>query len=103
MEGLHDYAVGRTGVLVPNSSGQPSWRLGSNHSAQQWQYKMARRGWAPQQISEAIQNGQQFPAVNNVNPGNVATRYVHPTTGRSVVVDDVTKEVIHVGGEGFVY
>jgi hypothetical protein len=81
---------------------------------------MAQRGWTPQQITEAIQNGQQFPAVNNVNPGNAATRYVHPTTGRSVVVDNTTRyvhpttgrsvvvdnttqEVIHVGGDGFVY
>jgi hypothetical protein len=64
---------------------------------------MVARGWTPQMISDAIQNGQQFPAVNNVNPGNAATRYVHATTGRSVVVDNVTAEVIHVGGDGFVY
>jgi Colicin E5 ribonuclease domain len=90
-------------VLVPNSSGQPSWRFGGNHSAQKWQKKLAQRGWTPQQISDAIQSGRQFPAVNNVNPGNAATRYVHSRTGRSVVVDDVTGEVIHVGGDGFVY
>jgi Colicin E5 ribonuclease domain len=65
--------------------------------------KMQQRGWTPQQITEAIQNGQQFPAANNVNPANTATRYVHPSTGRSVVTDDVTEEVIHVGGDGFVY
>jgi hypothetical protein len=64
---------------------------------------MAARGWTAQLITYAIQNGQQFPAVNNVNPSNGATRYVHPATGRSVVVDDVTAEVIHVGGDGFVY
>jgi hypothetical protein len=103
VEGLHNYAVGHTGILVHNSSGQPGWRLGGNHTAQQWRNKMARRGWTPQQISEAIQYGPQFPAVNNVNPDNAATRYVHPTTGRSVVVDNVTGEVIHVGGDGFVY
>jgi hypothetical protein len=50
-----------------------------------------------------MQKGQQFKAVNNVNPGNAATRYVNPQTGRSVVVDDVTREVIHVGGDGFKY
>ncbi len=95
-----------TGILVHNTSGnpgQPSWKLGSNHSAQQWQNQMTQRGWTPNQITEAVQNGQQFPAVNNVNPANAATRYVHPTTGRSVVVDNVTEEVIHVGGDGFVY
>jgi hypothetical protein len=64
---------------------------------------MAQRGWTPDQITEAMQTGQQFPAVNNVNRANPATRYVHPTTGRSVVVDNVSEEVIHVGGDGFVY
>ena len=58
-------------------TGQPSWKLGSNHSAQEWQNKMAQRGWKPDQITEAMQTGQQFPAVNNVNPANAATRYVH--------------------------
>jgi hypothetical protein len=64
---------------------------------------MRQRGWTLDQITEAVQNGQKIPAVNNVNPGNAATRHVHPTTGRSVVIDNVTKEVIHVGGDGFVY
>ena len=53
-------------------------------------------------ITEAIQAGLPFPAPNHVNPGHSATRSVHPTTGRSVV-DDVSGEVIHVGGDGFLY
>jgi hypothetical protein len=36
-------------------------------------------------------------------PANGATRYVNPTTGRSVVIDNVTQEVLHVGGDGFLY
>jgi hypothetical protein len=83
--------------------GVPTWTLGKNHSAQQWQNQMQMRGWTPAQITEAIQVGQRFLAPNHVNPGHSATRYVHPTTGRSVVVDDVSGEVIHVGGDGFVY
>ena len=85
------------------TSGQPIWRFGSNHTAHQWRDKMRQRGWTPDQITEAVSNGRKVPAVNNVNPGNATTRYIHPTTGRSVVIDDVTKEVIHVGGDGFVY
>lgn len=64
---------------------------------------MKKRGWTPEQISEALQEGKNFPAENVVNQGNTATRYVHPTTGRSVVIDDVTMEVLHVGGDGFKY
>ena len=90
--------------MAPGATpGQPNWRLGSNHTAQQWLDKMRQRGWTPDQISEAVQHGRKVPAVNQVNPSNAATRHVHPTTGRSVVIDDVTKEVIHVGGDGFVY
>jgi len=88
---------------VQNPSRSPSWKLGSNHTPQQWQAKMAQRGWTANQIAEAIQNGQRFPAVNKVNSANPATRYVHPSTARSVVVDNMTGEVIHVGGDGFVY
>jgi hypothetical protein len=64
---------------------------------------MKKRGWTPDQITEAIAEGYSIPATNKVTPGNGATRYVHPATGRSVVVDDTTREVIHVGGNGFVY
>jgi hypothetical protein len=85
------------------SSGSPAWRLGGNHTAAKWASKMGSRGWTPEQISEAIQGGQSFPAANHVHPSSPATRYVHPTTGRSIVVDGSTGEVIHVGGNGFLY
>ena len=81
----------------------PGWRPGSQKGAAKLERQMAKRGWTPDQITEAMQGRQTFPATNLVNNGNSATRYVHPTTGRSVVIDDVTKEVIHVGGDGFKY
>ena len=64
---------------------------------------MDQRGWVPQQVTEALQTGQQFPAMNLVNKANPAIRYVHPVTGQSVVQDTVTKEIIHFGGPGFKY
>jgi hypothetical protein len=88
---------------VSGTSGTPNWRLGANHSAELWQRKMQRRGCTADQIEEAVRLGQRFAAANNIQPANGATRYVHPTTGRSVVLDDATDEVIHVGGDGFVY
>jgi len=81
----------------------PPWRFGANHSDIQWQQRIAKRGWSVDQIDEAIATGQRFSATNLVHPANPATRYVHPTTGRSVVRDDVTGEVVHVGGDGFLY
>ncbi|MCO6509304.1 MAG: hypothetical protein J5I65_00765 [Aridibacter famidurans] len=63
----------------------------------------ARRGWTKKMVQEAVEFGQQFPARNKIRPGNGATRYVHPKTGQSVVIDDVTNEIMHVGGPGFLY
>ena len=79
------------------------WKLRGEKSSTKWANQMKKRGWTPQQIDEAISNGKMFSAENNINPGNPATRYVHPKTGRSVVIDDVSKEVLHVGGDGFKY
>lgn len=65
--------------------------------------KMQQRGWTAGQITEVPGIGQQFPATNLVNQGNATARFVHRRTGRSVVMDNVTKEVIHDGGDGFLY
>ncbi len=64
--------------------------------------QMAHRGWTKAQINEAQALGDRRPAWN-LETGGPATRYIHPTTGRSVVIDDASGEVIHVGGDGFVY
>jgi hypothetical protein len=61
--------------------------------------QMRKRRWTEAQIVEAMQP-QPIPTHGKKGP---ATRYVHPRTGRSVVVDDATGEVFHVGGDGFEY
>jgi hypothetical protein len=61
---------------------------------------MARRGWAAEQIDEAVQRGNRIDAKNR-KTGGPATRYVNPDTGKSVVIDNTTDEVIQVGQEGF--
>ena len=80
-----------------------AWRLGNHKSTGKWEQQMIARGWTSAQINQAISGNIRYPANNDVNPGNPATRYVHPGTGRSVVVDDNTMEVLHVGGDGFEY
>lgn len=64
--------------------------------------QMAARGWTPERIDEARASGRAFQTTN-LETGGAATRYVHPVTGRSVVIDDRSGEVIHVGGDGFIY
>ncbi len=66
------------------------------------QSPLGPRGWTVASINEAIATGVKVPCRNKAN-GNLATRYIHAVTGQSVVVDNVTNEVIHVGGPGFLY
>ncbi|MCI0363239.1 MAG: hypothetical protein L0219_05110 [Phycisphaerales bacterium] len=80
-----------------------SWSLGGYKPRIKWQNQLQQREWTSQQIGEAIQSGKQLPVVNNANPANAATRYVHPHMGRSVVVDNISNEVLHVGGDGYQY
>lgn len=62
--------------------------------------QMITRGWTPQDIDDAVKNGQRIDAINKAN-GDPATRYVNPQTGKSVVIDEITNEVIQVGGQDF--
>lgn len=63
---------------------------------------LLKRGWTPQEIQDAYENGKQVQAVNMAN-GRAATRYINPTTGKSVVIENGSGQVIHVGGAGFKY
>jgi RHS repeat-associated protein len=90
-----------TGVLIPGEGEEEIGAAGASIGAKIAR-QMETRGWTEDEIREAIASGEQVRAVNKAT-GNPATRYVNPKTGQSVVVDDVTKEVIHVGGPGFKY
>jgi predicted RNA binding protein YcfA (HicA-like mRNA interferase family) len=60
---------------------------------------MAKRGWTEDQIIEALRT----KGIPTCGRSGSATRYVHPETSRSVVVDNATGEVFRVGGDGFEY
>ncbi|MFZ1153412.1 MAG: colicin E5-related ribonuclease [Solirubrobacteraceae bacterium] len=90
-----------TAVLIPGEGEAEIGAEGISISAKMAS-QMEARGWTGESIQEAIQSGDQVQAVNKAT-GNPATRYINPATGRSVVLDDVTKEVIHVGEQGFKY
>jgi hypothetical protein len=83
--------------------GNTGLRFGSHHSETKWANQMANRGWTTEEIYEAVKVGQSAPVINQVNPGNAATIYYHPVTGRAVVVDNVTNEILHIGGDNFNY
>ena len=77
------------------------WSLGKHKSALKWANRMKKRGWTNQQIDDVLANGKQFPAPNLVNPANNATRYVDTQTGRFVVRDDVSGEILQISGDGY--
>lgn len=65
---------------------------------------MQNRGWTNDLVDGAVQNGDAFPTVHKLaGANNAATRYVHPVTGQSVVIDNALGQVIQVGGPGFRY
>lgn len=86
----------------PSGGSGRKWKFGRHKDAPKWARQMKQRGWTVAQIDEAIGHGQQYPAPNNVNPANGATRFVNPTTGRYLVLDDATGEILQLGGDGFV-
>lgn len=61
--------------------------------------QMRKRGWTEQQVREALA-ASPIPAVGKRGP---AFRYIHPVSGRTVMVDAATGEIFHVGGERFKY
>jgi len=61
--------------------------------------QMRKRGWTEQQVREAMRT-TGIPAMGKRGS---ATRYVHPITGKSVVVDNRSGEIFHVGDEEFGY
>ena len=100
---LMPLGIEREAANITSSAAGSLWKFGANKSPQKWVNQMTQRGWNEKQISEAISQGEKFAAENLVNKGNAATRHVHPSTGQSVVQDNVTKEIIHVGGKNFGY
>ncbi len=93
------YAGLATAALIPGEGEAEIGAEGISISAKIAR-QMETRGWTEEAIQEAMDSGEQVRAVNKAT-GNPATRYINPTTGQSVVVDDVTREVIQVGAPGF--
>lgn len=77
------------------------WTLGDFKSLTKWENQMADRGWTPEQIDDILANGEQFNAPNKVYPQNSATRYIDLNTGRYIVRDDVTGEILQISKDGF--
>ncbi len=63
--------------------------------------QMAERGgWTKQDILDTIKNGTPHEAINKMTGGS-ATEYVNAATGKFVVVDNATKQVIQISKSGY--
>ena len=91
------------GIVDDVGNAASKWKFGEFKSVTKWQNRMTKRGWTPEQITEALKSKEVYQMVNEVNLGNQALRYVHPTTGTSVVINSVTNEMLQIGGEGVVW
>lgn len=92
------------GEFVDDAIRAPATRPDFANISAKIERQMQTRGWTPDLIDEAVTSGSKFPAVNKLGGANTpATRYVSPTTGQSVVIDNATGEIIQVGGPGFKY
>jgi hypothetical protein len=60
--------------------------------------RMVQGGWTKQDILDAIANGQVYPAINKAT-GGAATEYV-TSSGKFVVIDNTTKQVLQVSRPG---
>ena len=92
----HNYYVSELKILVHNNENCNPIKYANEEKIKK---QMKKRGWTEEQIREAMETEGILAEGKNGS----ATRYVHPQTGRSVVVDNATKEVFHVGGDGFKY
>jgi hypothetical protein len=92
------------GEFVDDALRAPATRPDFANISAKIERQMQTRGWTTGLINEAVTSGNKFPAVNKLGGADTpATRYVSPTTGQSVVIDNATGEIIQVGGPGFKY
>jgi hypothetical protein len=61
--------------------------------------QMKERGWTEQDIVDALKT----EGILTQGKNGPATRYVNPNSGKSVVVDNSTGEIFHVGDVGYKY
>ena len=65
------------------------------------QAQMVARGWTRQEMLDVFEKGQPSRVVDRTVGGALATQYLDTATGRFIVVNDATGNVIQVSGAGF--
>ena len=91
VEGFHTYCVTDSAILVHNKCGdnQSNYNLNGAKS----ESYMNKRGWSPDKINAAINNGPMGTAINKAN-NMQSTVYCYPGTNYYVVVEDSSRNVV---------
>ena len=74
-----------------------------NKNWKNWGNYMSKRGWSGKDIQQTLLKGKWGPysGTNYLNPGNSMSIVTNPITGKSLIIDNITKEIIQLGGTGF--
>ena len=72
------------------------WKFGRHKQAEKWARRIEKWDWTPERITDLIKNGERYRVENRVNRGNAAIQYSDPKTGRFVVRDEVTREILQI-------
>ena len=95
------FSIEKIGDQVFRNRAARLWKPGSFKSSQKWTNQFINRGWTKEQVTETIKTGKNYQQINRIHPKNGATRFQNKETGKSVVIDNKTYELLQVGGEGF--
>jgi RHS repeat-associated protein len=70
-----------------------------------WATYMSKRGWNFNEIQQTLTKGKWSPHTGNnyLNPGNSMSIVTDPKTGKSLIIDNISKEIIQLGGKGWIF
>lgn len=90
----------RTGVVMKY---QKNFVLNSLWKS--WGKYMAKRGWTFDEIQKTLLHGKWTPIGGNnyLNPGNSMSMVTNLKSNKSLIIDNVTKEILHLGKSTYVY
>jgi len=74
-----------------------------NYKWKDWPNYMIKKGWTFEEIQQTLSKGEWAArsAYNGLNPGNSMNIVTNLSTGKSLIIDIVTNEIIQLGKVGY--
>jgi hypothetical protein len=95
--------IGGTGIVLKSIFGDAPEAAPPNvtNLSPKIQNQMTTRGWTKAEIQQTYETGVRTKVVDKTAGGQPATQYLDKATGKFIVVNDATGNVIQVSGPGF--